>query len=823
MTTKSNHLTPSRIVSILLASLALTACTPRDDEQDVPSSSYDTGQLQGRFVDSPVEGLSYKTQTIAGVTGADGQFSYAAGETIEFTIGNVTLGAAQAARLLTPISLVPGATSDLDSVVANIAQLLQSIDDDADVENGIQITDSMRAAAATRTVDLRQSTDAFLSDPRVREFVAALTAVSAAGPRSLVDRAAAQVHLRHTLAEELTTNCDASSCLRIPDLWSGQFPGITTNGVAGDVIFAGQQALEVRGPKYILMGARADGTARFKARVIGQGAATNALVRLGLEVARPLRIEDTEVTHEIVLIGQSYPVTTGLVDMQIDLSSELPLGAEREKILTFHVATGFDRNMNDTLDDEPGNREIVRASPWRFFVVSPARYQETLPYLTTLVALLFPGIANDFATIFLSGRGPSDFPPRTQVLLEEVEQKWNVIRDTYGTSDPCLPDHSCIFPPNEIYPLSHKVGIDYRTDGRGVLGSYRFGPASAVTQKILSSALFEEKIIATLLAEMASDALAAPTSRSASVRTAERFEWAERELYLGFGTVYIDATLTAVAACVNNELTVSNARVSGEVWHLYDYNFSSAGLAPGLPNPLPDFAMVQAGFGTLSPETSVQGQVFQVQAMLDAPLPEYDGPSIPCRSPPVVAIVANPPIVSVNQSVTLTWTLANDATVCRASGDWTGTKAIGGSEVVNVGAGVGTRRYVLACEGPGGIGEASTTVAVTSPDGPGSSNCERVSAGSTSVIVSNQLGTGLEAFFPELAFGANLAAGECNIVGFDFAGTEVTIHIELTQCSNTPGDTSCEGRTVGSTQTKTLHLSRGDSQTVVVTPATFAI
>ncbi len=79
--------------------------------------------------------------------------------------------------------------------------------------------------------------------------------------------------------------------------------------------------------------------------------------------------------------------------------------------------------------------------------------------------------------------------------------------------------------------------------------------------------------------------------------------------------------------------------------------------------------------------------------------------------PPTVSLAASPGTVSPNGSSTLTWSTVN-ASSCTASGAWSGTKAISGTE--STGALSASSTYTLACTGSGGSGSASTTVTVTS-------------------------------------------------------------------------------------------------------------
>jgi hypothetical protein len=104
-------------------------------------------------------------------------------------------------------------------------------------------------------------------------------------------------------------------------------------------------------------------------------------------------------------------------------------------------------------------------------------------------------------------------------------------------------------------------------------------------------------------------------------------------------------------------------------------------------------------------------------------------------------------------------------------------------------------------------------------DSPG--GCEQVSGGSSNVTVKNELPGGLQAYFPQFAFGADMASGECNIVGLEYSAASVDVRVELKQCTNSASDTNCSGRTFGVTKVQTIALPRGESRTIVVNAATF--
>jgi len=174
--------------------LTLAACGGGGGGGDPVGSSNNTGY----FVDSAVSGLSYVTSSgITGVTDATGAFEYATGDTVTFSIGDVVIGEATGASLLTPVSLVPGATDETDTTVTNIARFLQSLDDDGDPNNGIMIDADVAIAAAGQSLDFSSAnfdTDAGILVEALRD-----AAYGAGDTGTLVDAATAQAHLLGSL------------------------------------------------------------------------------------------------------------------------------------------------------------------------------------------------------------------------------------------------------------------------------------------------------------------------------------------------------------------------------------------------------------------------------------------------------------------------------------------------------------------------------------------------------------------------------------------------------------------------------------------------
>jgi hypothetical protein len=193
---KTNHW-HKMVVACSLA--ALTTVLLGGCESDGGSPAMPTDFRVGQFVDSPVQGLFFEAGTESGVTNTQGSFRYAMGTDIEFSIGDIVLGSASAARCMTPLDLVPGASGEGDPTVTNIARFLQTLDSDSNPNNGIMITEAVRNAAVGRFVEFHQTTAAFGQDPLVISAVSELTSLTVAGARPLVSAQEARRHLRQTL------------------------------------------------------------------------------------------------------------------------------------------------------------------------------------------------------------------------------------------------------------------------------------------------------------------------------------------------------------------------------------------------------------------------------------------------------------------------------------------------------------------------------------------------------------------------------------------------------------------------------------------------
>lgn len=190
---------------LAMATLTLAACggssstptttAPTENSNPTTTTTPPATQnvLTGRVVDSAVNGLQFNTASQSGRTNTNGEFSYLSGETVVFSIGDITLPSVAASELLTPLSIF--STSNVADIrVINLARLLQTLDTDANPTNGISIGDDAHLNATGLAVDF--SSAAFDSQ------VVNLVANSGSTNVSLIDGEPALDHLQVTLVAE---------------------------------------------------------------------------------------------------------------------------------------------------------------------------------------------------------------------------------------------------------------------------------------------------------------------------------------------------------------------------------------------------------------------------------------------------------------------------------------------------------------------------------------------------------------------------------------------------------------------------------------------
>lgn len=148
---------------ISMLTMSLIACGGGSSNS---SNNQSEGETEGNtntgvLTDGDIAGVSYTTSSgLTGTTNGNGEFSYADGDQVTFKIGDVQLGETiDAIARITPLDLAESENSR-----TNLLVFLQSLDSDANHDNGINISTTVSTALANQTIDFEQSPEDFISD-----------------------------------------------------------------------------------------------------------------------------------------------------------------------------------------------------------------------------------------------------------------------------------------------------------------------------------------------------------------------------------------------------------------------------------------------------------------------------------------------------------------------------------------------------------------------------------------------------------------------------------------------------------------------------------
>ena len=121
--------------------------------------------IDGQAIDGAIIGMRYETSSgLSGTTGANGAFTFDLEDKVSFYVGAVFVGSVEAAatEIIGKIFLQDIAGVGLENItndyVENLAIFLQTLDEDGDPYNGIQITEEMHELFADDAIDLASLT-----------------------------------------------------------------------------------------------------------------------------------------------------------------------------------------------------------------------------------------------------------------------------------------------------------------------------------------------------------------------------------------------------------------------------------------------------------------------------------------------------------------------------------------------------------------------------------------------------------------------------------------------------------------------------------------
>lgn len=179
---------------LILACISLFSCSKDEDPDVNPVTPSEPALMKGVFLDSPVEGLIYRTETQEGITNAAGEFKFEEGEEVSFFVGAIKIGEAIGKDFLSPIDIAITPNASINSPeVKNIAAFLQSLDTDKNADDGIQISAEAVDALSVSEINFRNPIIQLLG-----ELVMEINKSTLADLKVVLPEVAAQ-HLAQTL------------------------------------------------------------------------------------------------------------------------------------------------------------------------------------------------------------------------------------------------------------------------------------------------------------------------------------------------------------------------------------------------------------------------------------------------------------------------------------------------------------------------------------------------------------------------------------------------------------------------------------------------
>jgi len=168
-------------------------------------SGSSTPALQsGVLLDGVVQGVAYSSAAASGVTDANGTFQFASGQAVSFCVGNFVNGVCQGLNLGNTSGRFLMQMRDLSpstQAEQNKLRLLQALDSDNNLNNGINISTAVRTAAQALSLNFDQSTAGF--GTAFSGVSGSLVSALGRSP-ALPSVTAAQDHAARSLACELT-------------------------------------------------------------------------------------------------------------------------------------------------------------------------------------------------------------------------------------------------------------------------------------------------------------------------------------------------------------------------------------------------------------------------------------------------------------------------------------------------------------------------------------------------------------------------------------------------------------------------------------------
>lgn len=167
-------------IAILTSAMIFSACSDDSNSENTSEKK----EFTGKFIDSAVEGLDYNCSSgNTGTTNSDGEFTCFEDDNVSFLLDDLLIGTVGVDDIITPQTLFP----DDSNASLNLAQLLQTLDDNSNPDDGIVLEESL--------VSNLDGEDINFTDPNFDTLVSDLIGTT------LVEEAEAMEHLNIILSD----------------------------------------------------------------------------------------------------------------------------------------------------------------------------------------------------------------------------------------------------------------------------------------------------------------------------------------------------------------------------------------------------------------------------------------------------------------------------------------------------------------------------------------------------------------------------------------------------------------------------------------------
>lgn len=359
--------------SLLIISLA--SCS--DHQETKISRAPLKGPTTGTLMDAaPVAGVSYTTSSgTTGITDAQGVYHYNHGDNVKFQLGGLIIGEIKGATIVTPIELAAGN----DNKLLNLPILLQSLDSDNDLSNGISIP-AEAAAAIKSSLNIESSPTDFANSTALK---AAREAAGIPGDIKSPEEASANFLAQgiSLLSSHVWVKYDdrGASIIRISADGSGEYlqGEATADDSCDENRVCGGSTIIKAGVEYGIASA-----SEFDARGfnLNTSPSIDTNLRAGLSHPRPtwrIHTDGHELIISDIVVAQRAREQSSLFGELFHIARPLELSSDDEPILTEIKEKRYARIENDpsgivgawALDNDAINTKLVLFFPNNSFML----------------------------------------------------------------------------------------------------------------------------------------------------------------------------------------------------------------------------------------------------------------------------------------------------------------------------------------------------------------------------------------------------------------------------------------------------------------------